>query len=116
MRAELATLVFYGAVAALPVSAGLFRVWVQNEVVRQGYALTEQVQRREHLQEELRALDMELAAERTPAKLAALAARLGLQAPDVAQVVRAASPSPSPSPRVGFAAGFAALGSGHARP
>ena len=68
-----------------PVSAGLFRVWVHRENVNLGYALMQETRELDRLRAKLRKLEVELAAEHAPDRLAVLARELGLQAPSPAQ-------------------------------
>lgn len=64
-----------------PLGACLLKVWVHQDTIRLGYALSVAVQARDALTEERRRLQVELAAERAPANLMRLAARLGLAVP-----------------------------------
>lgn len=75
------------AAVATPVAAGLFRVWVHQSSVQVGYALSAQHARRNELNELVRQLELELAAERSPARLSRLAEQLGLSRPKPEQVV-----------------------------
>lgn len=77
---------FFVWLAAMPVSAGLFRVWVHQDAVQMGYSLSAQEHRREALRASQRELEVELAAARSPARLARLATTLGLKAPRPAQL------------------------------
>jgi len=71
----------------MPLGAGVFRVWVNQDAVQAGYGLSEQSARRRRLQELIQKLELELAAERAPDRLERLAATLGLVAPSNAQRV-----------------------------
>ena len=72
---------FYIALAWLPVTCALFRVWVQQDAVRLGYALSAQERRGDALRATFVELEVEAAAARSPAHLAQIAARLGLRPP-----------------------------------
>jgi hypothetical protein len=75
------------AAAVTPVSACLFRVWVHQESVRLGYQLSTEERRSGELSQLERQLELELAAERSPARLVQLAKTLGLRPPAPTQVV-----------------------------
>lgn len=81
------SVLFYVVVAWLPVSAGLFRIWVHQDAIQQGYALSAEETRRERLRETSRELEVEVAAARSPARLTHLAANLGLKAPIPGQLI-----------------------------
>ncbi len=66
---------------AAPVGAALFRVWVHQDAVRLGYELSAREDQRRKVRNELRQLEVELAAEKTPPRLADLARSLGLEPP-----------------------------------
>ena len=66
---------------ALPVGAGLFRVWVHQSAVQMGYRLSEEARRRTKLLDLSRKLELELAAARSPDRLVRLARELGLERP-----------------------------------
>jgi hypothetical protein len=66
---------------AVPVGAALFRVWVHQDAVRLGYELSTQEDQRRKVRNELRQLEVELAAEKTPSRLSDLARTLGLVPP-----------------------------------
>ena len=85
MRA-MSTLMFLAALAA-PAGAGLFRVWVNQDSVQMGYALSEATAERRRLQDQLHELEVELAAETSPEQLSRLARRLGLQPPTANQIL-----------------------------
>lgn len=76
----LAKLLFVVALI-VPVAAGLFRVWVNQDAIQIGYELSREAKRRQRLQAASQALEVELAAERSPARLKRLATRLGLKPP-----------------------------------
>jgi hypothetical protein len=82
-RSLLGTLLLTAALVS-PMAAGLFRVWVHHEAVQMGYALSDEGARRRDLRRRQRQLQVELAAERSPASLARLAKKNGLRpaAPD----------------------------------
>lgn len=71
---------------ATPVFAALFRVWVNQDAVQSGYALSAEAAKGRKLQDRLEKLEVEWAAERSPARLSSLAARLGLTAPGPSNV------------------------------
>lgn len=79
-------LVFVAATVT-PVSACLFRVWVHQESVRLGYQLSAEERRAGDLSQLERQLELELAAERSPARLVQLAKTLGLKPPAPTQVI-----------------------------
>lgn len=85
MRGWLRTVGFFLATAAVPVAGGLFRVWVHQDVVLLGYQLSEAEQERAELQETVRQLQVELAAEKAPEALADKAAKLNLRPPKPSQ-------------------------------
>ena len=65
----------------VPLAAGLFRVWVNQDAVQIGYALSHEAKRRQATQELIQKLEVELAAQRSPERLRRLAQGLGLEAP-----------------------------------
>ncbi|MDP7038683.1 MAG: hypothetical protein QGI45_05955 [Myxococcota bacterium] len=71
----------------LLVGAGLFRIWVYQDVLQIGYQLSAAQQGSSRLQANLKQLELELAAEKTPKKLIGLADALGLQQPKHWQIV-----------------------------
>lgn len=73
---------------APPVAAALFKVWVQHDTLRLGYALTAAEERAAELNNQIRQLDVELAAERSPARLVTMAQHLELVAPSPDQLWR----------------------------
>jgi hypothetical protein len=81
------SLLFYVVLALLPTSAALFRVYVHQDTVQLGYALSAQERLRDQLQGRLQALQVEVAAARSPARLTTLAQNMGLRPPQVTQVV-----------------------------
>ncbi len=93
MRAVLERLAFAVLLAALPVSAALFSVWVHHDKVELGYSLAEANRQRQALRRELQQLEVELAAERSPEQLMRRAVDLGLVAPRPEQVL-GGSPRP----------------------
>ncbi len=88
-----------GIVFIVFVLAALFRVWVYQDAVQLGYRLSEREEERRRLRNEVRQLEVELAAERSPARLKDAARSLGLVPPDARQVLapslgrRAAKPA-----------------------
>ncbi len=86
MKRPLAILLLGLAVAA-PVAAGLFKVWVFQEAVQLGYRLSEREQQRRKLENQERQLEIELAAERSPAQLLRRAAQLQLSPPAAPQLL-----------------------------
>ncbi len=71
----------------LVVGAGLFRIWVYQDVLQIGYQLSAQQHRSGKLHTNLKQLELELAAEKTPKKLIGLADALGLKQPKHWQIV-----------------------------
>ena len=82
-----ARVAFLLCVAAMPVASAMFRIWVSQDTVRLGYALSVQQQAREVLLARLHELEVEQAAARTPARLVQVAQKLGLQPPQPGQLV-----------------------------
>jgi hypothetical protein len=91
MTARLVRTFFWVALVAIPVAVGLFRVWVHHDAVESGYALSKEEGRRQELRRTNEQLRVELAAERSPERLAQRAAKLGLTAPAPRQVYGAHS-------------------------
>jgi hypothetical protein len=77
-----------GIALAMPIGAGLFSVWVNQDAVRLGYQLSVEEKERARLQEMVRQLEIERAAERSPEHLLQWAAKLGLMPPASTQVLR----------------------------
>ncbi|MEZ4272031.1 MAG: hypothetical protein R3C68_11575 [Myxococcota bacterium] len=71
---------------ASPLVAGMFRVWVNQDAVQIGYELSLLTRARRQSLEQIRQLEVELAAEHTPDKLLKLANRLSMVAPSQQQV------------------------------
>ena len=114
MPGDLRAVLWYLLIASLPVSATLFRVWVHQDVVEHGYRISEEERRRQRTQEELRQLEVALAAERAPARLARLASELGLVSPRPEQLIAAPHRGRTePRPPV---ASTTASGGDHGRP
>ena len=67
-----------GCACALLVGAALFRVWVYQDAVQLGYRLSEREDELRQLRNDTRQLEIELAAERSPAHLGELARALNL--------------------------------------
>lgn len=86
---RLARLIAVSLALVLPVTAGLFRVWVHQDALQLGYRLSEREQARRALRNVERQLEVELAAERAPANLLALAQRLKLVPPTPQQLAGA---------------------------
>ena len=63
---------------AVPVAAGLFRVWVHNDATQTGYQLSSAESHRTELRRLKQQLEVELAAEKSPDRLTKLAAKLGM--------------------------------------
>ncbi len=82
---------FLLCVAALPMASAMFRIWVYQDNVRLGYAMSVQQQAREVLLARLHELEVEQAAARTPARLVQIAHKLGLQPPQPGQLVGGAA-------------------------
>ncbi len=80
-------IVYVLLLALLPTSAALFRIYVHQDAVQLGYALSSAERHRDQLQGRLRALQVEVAAARSPGHLSSLAKHLGMRPPTVAQVV-----------------------------
>ena len=81
------SILFYLVLASMPVGASLFRVWVHQDAVQMGYALAGEEHRREGLRTNLHELEVEVASERSPARLVRIAANLGLRPPATGQLV-----------------------------
>lgn len=79
--------VFLALALCAPGAAGLFKVWVNQDAVQIGYALSSESARRRKLEELIEKLELELAAERTPGRLQRLGERLGLAPPLPEQMV-----------------------------
>ncbi|MEE8409868.1 MAG: hypothetical protein V3T05_09700 [Myxococcota bacterium] len=77
---------------AVPVAASLFKVWVYHDAVSSGYALSEEVSRRQRLRRETQQLEVELAAERSPERLARIASDLWLTPATPEQIFGASRP------------------------
>jgi hypothetical protein len=80
-------------VLAMPTSAAVFRVWVHQDVVRMGYQLSAEEKERAHLQDLVRQLEIERAAERSPEHLLQWAAKLNLVPPTSRQIIKEGSPN-----------------------
>jgi len=77
LRRWLSTLLVV-VLVAVPVLAGLFRVWVHNDAVQTGYKLSEAETHRKELKRAKQQLEVELAAEKSLDRLTKLAAKLGM--------------------------------------
>ena len=82
-----ARVAFLLCVTAMPMASAMFRIWVFQDNVRLGYAMSVQQQAREVLLARLHELQVEQAAARTPARLVQIAHKLGLQPPQPGQLV-----------------------------
>jgi len=71
---------------AMPTGAGLLRVWVHQDLVRLGYQLSGEEKERARLEDLVRQLEIERAAERSPEQLLQWAAKLGLLPPNSHQI------------------------------
>ena len=83
----LRTLLFMTLTLGALVGVALLRVWVHQDTVQLGYRLSVTEQDRAKLRETLASVELELAAEHAPAKLASRARLLHMHVPDAAQVV-----------------------------
>ena len=75
--------------------AALFRVWVHQDTIELGYGLDAAEKQREDLTQEIRALHIALAAERSPSRLSRVAATLGLHPPTPRELFAAPAPDGS---------------------
>lgn len=82
------TFIFCMLMAAMPVSASLFRVHIRQDNVQLGYDLSVEERRRDALRAEQQELEVELAAATSPGRLSQLAARLGLRPPQSHQWIK----------------------------
>ena len=80
-RVGLVPMALFAITVTAPVAAGLFRVWVNQDAVQIGYALSEEASRQRRVADMTQKLELELAAARSPERLASLARKLGLSAP-----------------------------------
>jgi cell division protein FtsL len=87
MRVETRNKICCFVALVLLVGAGLFRIWVYQDVLQIGYKLSAAQQRSSKRQTNLKQLELELAAEKTPKKLIGLADALGLRQPKHWQIV-----------------------------
>lgn len=78
MSLALRWVLFFCALSSVPVGAALVRVWLRQEAVAQGYLLSRAQQQREALRAQIRKLELEHAAGRTPVRLQRMATALGL--------------------------------------
>lgn len=72
---------------ALFLAVGLFHIWSRVAILDQGYAIGRQRQNREELLQDRKALQLEIARLRDPARLERAAVSLGLAAPTPGQIV-----------------------------
>lgn len=77
----------WAMIVIMPIAASLFRVWVYQDTVQKGYALSREEQRRVALTGTLHELEVEQAAARTPTRLMKLGVAMGLQPPRPYQLV-----------------------------
>ncbi|MEK7704131.1 MAG: hypothetical protein AAB426_04170 [Myxococcota bacterium] len=89
--AMLRYMLFCLALAVPPVTGAMFRIWVHQEAVQLGYALSEQEKERQRLDALERQLEVERAALLSPDNMQRLARELGLRAPTAQEVWRLAS-------------------------
>ncbi len=68
------------------LGAGLFRVWVNQDAVQMGYELSAEARRSYRLRNEIKKFRVELAVLKSPERLNAYAAKIGLRAPTSAQI------------------------------
>jgi len=113
----------------LPVAAGLFKVWVHHDAVQLGYRLSEREEQRKLLRNQAQQLEIELAAEQTPARLNQLAHELSMTPPALGRVSGAGRPvaqtnkadktsklAPAPAPRASAPPAAASQGGAYGRP
>lgn len=81
------SLVFYMVIVGLPTTAALFRIFVHQEAVHLGYALSQAELQQRTLSARARELEVEVAAARSPARLVTMARALGLRPPSLGQNV-----------------------------
>ncbi len=86
-KASLRGLALGASLFCMPTGASLFRVYVHQDAVQLGYALSAAERLRDGLHGRAQRLQVELAAQRSPSQLAQVARRLGLRPPSVGQVV-----------------------------
>ena len=84
-------LILMAVAIAAPGTAGLFRVWVNQQTVQIGYQLSQEVKRRSTLRDQTRKLELEYAAERSPERLLRLARSLDFEAPSPDRVIGGSS-------------------------
>ena len=75
------TLFLLLSLAALPTMAGLWRIWVYQDIVQLGYKLTTERQRLAELATATHTLELELATLKAPARLHELAVKFNMRAP-----------------------------------
>lgn len=80
---------------ACVVVAGLFRIWVHQDITQVGYAIGREERAIRHQEQERAALEVERAAQRAPAELQTIARGLGLFRPQP-QDVRAVEAKHAP--------------------
>lgn len=74
-------LVLSGLILVSPVMAGLFRVWVHQDVIRLGYELSVAEKERQSLVAEVEQLQIEFATAKSPDRLVKAAEKLKMQRP-----------------------------------
>jgi hypothetical protein len=85
-RPGVVAMLLFAVAMASPAAAGLFRVWVNQDAVQIGYALSAEATRRKRVADAAQKLEVELAAERSPERLERLARRLGMGPPGPGRV------------------------------
>jgi hypothetical protein len=81
-------LLFWVLVFLAPISAGILRVWVHQDIVRLGYQLSDLEKQRRVVRQQLQQYEIELAAEESPENLARVARKLGLRPPSPQQLLQ----------------------------
>lgn len=98
-RSGLGPLFVSVALVAPPVAAALFYVWTHVQAVRLGYDMTKASETHSQLLEENKALRIEVATLKDPARLMALATdRYHLAPPKNSQIVRLEAPAAKSAP------------------
>jgi hypothetical protein len=87
LKKSVCSLAVFLGMFGLPTTAALFRIYVHQDAVQLGYALSAAERQRDVLHGQLQRLEVELAAVRSPGHLAKLASSLGLRPPSVMQVI-----------------------------
>lgn len=84
---RLSVLVTVGVGVGLFLAVGLFHVWSRVAIIEQGYALSKQRQLRDEMLQEQKALTLQIARLRDPARLEGAARSLGLGAAKPGQII-----------------------------